>query len=116
MAVVGGEFVREIFAKVNARRSFGRHPFWLRVAGGQVSQAGMCVFAQQFFLQVREFPRAISALHSRCTRAEDRVKVAESLYEEETGKISGSAPHPELFMRIGLGVGLSRDDMIHAKP
>src|SRR5271156_4423432 len=108
-------FVREIFAMVKERRSFGRHPIWHRIADGKVSQTGLCNFAVQFFLQVREFPRALSALHSRCTNAEERVKLAESLYEEETGKISGSAPHPELFIRLGLGVGLSREDMIHGK-
>ena len=87
-------FVREIFAMVKERRSFGRHPIWHRIAEGKVSQTGLCNFATQFFLQVREFPRALSALHSRCVNAEERVKLAESLYEEETGKISGSAPHP----------------------
>jgi len=109
-------FVREIFAMVKERRSFGRHPIWHRIADGKVSQAGLCAFAVQFFLQVREFPRALSALHSRCFNADERVKLAESLYEEETGRISGSAPHPELFIRLGLGLGLSRDDMIHGKP
>ena len=53
---------------------------------------------KQFFLQVREFPRALSALHSRCFNAEERLKLAESLYEEETGKISGSAP------RVSVGI------------
>jgi len=116
MAHPSEAFVSEIFAKVKARRSFGRHPFWLKIADGKVSQEGMCVFATQFFLQVREFPRAVSALHSRCYDAGERVKLAESLYEEETGLISGSAPHPELFIRLGLGLGLDRDDMVHGKP
>src|SRR5713101_1786316 len=115
MATPSDGFVREIFAKVKERRSFGRHPFWLQIRDGKVSQTGLCNFATQFFLQVREFPRALSALHSRCVNAEERVKLAESLYEEETGKISGSAPHPELFIRLGLGLGLSREDMIHGK-
>lgn len=116
MAHVSDGFVRELFAMVKERRSFGRHPLWLEIQDGKVSQAGLSIFATQFFLQVREFPRALSALHSRCTSAEERVKLAESLYEEETGKISGSAPHPELFMRIGLGVGLGRSDLIDGKP
>jgi pyrroloquinoline-quinone synthase len=115
MAPASDGFVREIFAKVKERRSFGRHPFWLQIRDGKVSQSGLCIFATQFFLQVREFPRALSALHSRCFNAEERVKLAESLYEEETGKISGSAPHPELFIRLGLGLGMAREDMIHGK-
>ncbi len=115
MAAMSDGFVREIFAMIKERRSFGRHPIWHRIAAGNVSQAGLCNFAIQFFLQVREFPRALSALHSRCLNAEERVKLAESLYEEETGRISGSAPHPELFIRLGLGLGLSRDDIVHGK-
>src|SRR5258708_20613160 len=98
-------FVREIFTMVKERRSFGRHPFWHRIADGKVSQSGLCSFATQFFLQVREFPRALSALHSRCVNAEQRVNLAESLYEWETRKISRTAPHPESFIRLRLGVG-----------
>jgi pyrroloquinoline-quinone synthase len=116
MAAINDGFVRELFAMVKERRSFGRHPFWLQIADGKVGQSAMCTFATQFFLQVREFPRALSALHSRCFNADERVKLAESLYEEETGKISGSAPHPELFIRIGLGLGLGRNDLVQGKP
>jgi pyrroloquinoline-quinone synthase len=116
MAGINDGFVRELFAMVKERRSFGRHPFWLMITEGRVGQSEMATFATQFFLQVREFPRALSALHSRCFNADERVKLAESLYEEETGKISGSAPHPELFIRVGLGLGLSRADLIDGKP
>jgi pyrroloquinoline quinone (PQQ) biosynthesis protein C len=104
MAQSGSGFVGEIFAKLKARRSLGRHPFRLKIADGKVSQEGMCIFATQFFLQVREFPRAVSALHSRCYDSGERLKLAESLYEEDTGMISGSAPHLELFIRLGLGL------------
>src|SRR5208282_2283473 len=116
MAAMNDGFVREIFAMVKERRSFGRHPIWHRIADGKVSQEGLCNFAAQFFLQVREFPRALSALHSRCYNAAERVKLAESLYEEETGLISGSAPHPELFIRVGVGLGMKREELVDAKP
>src|SRR5262252_1962476 len=116
MAAASESFVKDLFAMVKERRSFGRHPLWRRIGEGKVARDGMKTFAAQFYLQVREFPRAVSALHSRCNDADERVKLAESLYEEETGKISGSAPHPELFIRLGLGLGLDRQDMIHGKP
>jgi pyrroloquinoline-quinone synthase len=109
-------FVRELFATVHERRSFGRHPLWLKIAEGKVSRTGMRTFAAQFFLQVREFPRAVSALHSRCHDPGERLKLAESLYEEETGKLSGSAPHPELFIRIGTGLGMKREEVVEARP
>src|ERR1700676_4277769 len=116
MASPSDGFVREIFAKVKERRSFGRHPFWLQMRDGKVSQTGLCIFATQFFLQVREFPRALSALHSRCYNAAERIKLAESLYEEETGSISGSAPHTEFVIRVGVGLGMKREELVEAKP
>jgi len=106
-------FVAELRDLVDSRRSFGGHPLWLAIRDGQLSQAALPTFAVQFFLQVREFPRAVSALHANCTDAAQRVELAESLYEEETGLISGCGmSHPELFMLFGVELGLSRDDMI----
>lgn len=116
MAENNEKMVRDLFALVHERRSFGRHPLWLKIRDGKVPKLKMPVFAAQFFLQVREFPRALSAMHSRCTNMAERVKLAESLYEEETGLISGSAPHPELFIRFGLGLGMKREELTEARP
>jgi pyrroloquinoline quinone (PQQ) biosynthesis protein C len=58
-------FVKDLFAMVKERRSFGRHPLWRRIGEGKVGRDGMKTFAAQFFLQVREFPRAVSALLRR---------------------------------------------------
>jgi pyrroloquinoline-quinone synthase len=114
MAAPSEAFVRELFDFVRERRSFGRHPLWQKIAAGRLPRDRMPIFAAQFFLQVREFPRALSALHSRCNNSAERIKLAESLYEEETGRISGSAPHPELFIRLGLGLGMRREEMTDA--
>jgi pyrroloquinoline-quinone synthase len=116
MASDNKQFVGDLFKLVHERRSFGQHPLWKKIEAGQVPKDKMKTFAQQFFLQVREFPRAVSALHSRCYDSQERLKLAESLYEEETGRLSGSAPHPELFIRLGMGFGLQREEMTAAKP
>ena len=103
--------------RIGERRSFGGHPLWHRIADGGVDRAALQRFAVQFFLQVREFPRAVSALHTSCPYAQERRMLAESLYEEETGKISGCGlPHPELFILFGEGVGLHRDAMLEGEP
>jgi pyrroloquinoline-quinone synthase len=103
--------------RIHARRSFGGHPLWHRIAEGGVDPAGLKQFAVQFFLQVREFPRAVSALHTACPYAEERRMLAESIYEEETGLISGcNLPHPELFIRFGEALGLPRDDLVAGEP
>ena len=100
-----------------ARRSFGGHPLWQRIAEGGVDREGLKIFAIQFFLQVREFPRAVSALHAKCPEAEERVMLAESIFEEETGRISGAdMSHPELFIRFGRALGLERAELTLGEP
>jgi len=110
-------FVDELRAMIDAGRAFGRHPLWRRIEDGKLPRAGLGPFAVQFFLQVREFPRAVSALHSSCPDAHERAELAESLYEEETGRISGcNVSHPELFIRFGEGVGLARGALVDGVP
>jgi pyrroloquinoline-quinone synthase len=109
--------VQDLRAMIDAGRAFGRHPLWRRITEGEIPRAALGPFVVQFFLQVREFPRAVSALHSSCPDARERVELAESLYEEETGRISGcNVSHPELFMRFGEGVGGARDAMLAGVP
>jgi len=110
-------FVDELKAMIEARRSFGGHPLWHEIAAGRVSLAGLRLFARQFFLQVREFPRAVSALHSNCPFPDERIRLAESVYEEETGRISGcDLPHPELFLAFGRALGQTRESLTDARP
>ena len=110
-------FMRELQETVDKKRTFGRHPLWLAIGRGELPHASLCTWAGQFFLQVREFPRAVSGLHTSCPFSDERIKLAESLYEEETGRISGcNLPHPELFIRFGEGLGLERSALVDAKP
>src|SRR2546422_8462098 len=113
----GAAFVEDRRAVTEAGRACGRHPLWRRLAEGRLPRSSLGPFAVQFFLQVREFPRAVSALHSSCPDIQERIELAESLYEEETGRISGSnVSHPELFVRFGEGVGVPRDAMVNGVP
>lgn len=109
-------FGESLMREVRERRSFGGHPLWFKIADGRLSRAALGEFAKQFFLQVVEFPKAVSALHSRCPDLGERVKLAESIYEEETGRLSGSKPHPELLLDFAAGVGVPRADMLAAAP
>ena len=109
-------FAASLRQLVDSRRSFGGHPLWHRIAEGGVDPDGLRLFAVQFFLQVREFPRAVSALHAGCPYPEERILLAESLYEEEMGRISGcNLPHPELFIRFGEATGLNRDALVNGE-
>jgi len=108
--------IRDLEARIEAKRTFGSHPLWKRIAAGELSIQQLQRFAVQFFLQVREFPRAVSAMHSRCPYDDLRRELAESVYEEESGRISGcNLPHPELFIQFGTALGLDRSDMTEGK-
>ncbi len=110
-------FSQDLAARIEARRTFGNHPLWLELADGKLSREQLKLFAAQFFLQVREFPRAVSAMHSNCTFPEERMELAENVYEEETGRLSGcNQSHPELFIRFGEAVGLTRAEMVEGHP
>jgi pyrroloquinoline-quinone synthase len=111
------DFIRDLTTRIEARRTFGTHPLWLAIADGTLSRQQMQVFAVQFFLQVREFPRGISAMHANCPFPKERIALAESIYEEETGRISGcNLPHPEVFIRFGEALGLKRGEMVDGQP
>jgi pyrroloquinoline-quinone synthase len=110
-------FIADLLARIAARRSFGGHPLWHEIADGKLSRAQLRRFAVQFFLQVREFPRAVSAMHANCPFPDERRALAESVYEEETGRISGcNQPHPELFIRFGEALGLARAELVEGSP
>ncbi len=110
-------FIRDLVARIQARRTFGSHPLWHAIADGKLSREQLRLFAVQFFLQVREFPRAVSAMHANCPFPEERKELAESVYEEETGRLSGcNLPHPELFIRFGEALGLRRAELVEGRP
>ena len=73
-------FAASLQDTIVSRRSFGGHPLWHRIAEGGVEREQLGIFAVQFFLQVREFPRAVSGLHARCPDLAERAMLAESLY------------------------------------
>jgi len=68
-------------------------------------------FRHEYSVYVRDFP----VLLARCLGQvpdlpEVRRALAENLYEEQTGGLSKSGPHPELFLRMMEGLGFSRSD------
>jgi len=65
-------------------------------------------YQQEHAVYVRDFPVLLSRVHARCPHPEVRQDLAENLYEEETGGLSRSKPHPELFLEMMQGLGFAR--------
>ena len=66
-------------------------------------------FQQEWEVYVRDFPQLLArVLGHRETPQEVRAMLAANIYEEQTGGISGTTSHPELFLRMMEGCGLDR--------
>ena len=67
-------------------------------------------FRHEYLVYVRDFPVLIAGALAQVPPVEDvRKALAENIYEEQTGGLSGTAPHPELFLRMMDGLGFRRD-------
>lgn len=68
-------------------------------------------FRHEYLVYVRDFPILVARALGNVPPFEDvRGALAENVYEEQTGGISKSAPHPELFLRMMEGLGYARGD------
>ena len=68
-------------------------------------------FRHEYLVYVRDFPVLLARALGRTPPIDAvRKSLAENLYEEQTGGISKSAPHPELFLRMMEGMGFKRAD------
>jgi pyrroloquinoline-quinone synthase len=85
------------------------HRAWKRWIGPGVTREQLRVsFEQEWLVFVRDFPRLLGRVHGNCPVPELRRALAANLYEEETGGLSGTRPHPELFLDQMAALGFER--------
>jgi len=73
-------------------------------------------FRHEFHTYVRDFPVLLGRVLGQGPPDAVRAALAENIYEEQTGKLSLGRPHPELFMVMMEGLGLSREEIADVKP
>ena len=82
------------------------HWAWPHFAEGQIPLDRLKVhFEQEWEVYVRDFPVLLARVLGLGPPTKVRRALAETLYEEQTGGLSGSDPHPELFLRMMAGCG-----------
>jgi pyrroloquinoline-quinone synthase len=70
-------------------------------------------FRHEYLVYVRDFPVLLAGALTIVPPLPDvRAALAENIYEEQTGALSQSAPHPELFLRMMEGLGFARADFV----
>lgn len=84
-----------------------QHPFYQAWSKGELNIKILQNYAKRYYLQVKTFPRFISAIHTRCPEIEARKALLHNLVEEELhGK-----DHPELWVQFAEGLGVKRENM-----
>lgn len=103
--------VQEIDARIE-QRSLLRHSFYRKWVEGRLPLAALQEYARQYYAFESEFPRFLSALHTRTKEAWARRALLENLWDEEHGEEN----HAELWLRFAEGVGVRREDVRAASP
>ena len=87
------------------------HPFYRAWVDGQLSLEALQVYVQQYWHHVAAFPQYVSAAHATCPDMATRQVLLENLIEEERGPDN----HPELWVRFGEALGLTRERVMTAE-
>jgi pyrroloquinoline-quinone synthase len=72
-------------------------------------------FQQEWEVYVRDFPILLARILGHAPPQDVCAMLAANIYEEQTGGISGSASHPELFLRMMEGCGFTRAQFGHVQ-
>lgn len=72
-------------------------------------------FAQEWATYVRDFPVLLARVLGHGPPDDVRRPLAENIYEEQTGGLSGGIPHPELFLRMIDGLRVARESITNAE-
>jgi pyrroloquinoline quinone (PQQ) biosynthesis protein C len=113
---VDREVFQESLLRVMERKL---HWAWPAFSSGLVKKSLLHIhLEQEYATYVRDFPVLLGFAYVQCPIAAVRRELAENLYEEETGGMSGGRPHPELFLEYprGLGMDLSRFEHVTYLP
>lgn len=99
----------QIDAKVAARTMLS-HPFYQAWTEGRLPIETLADYSRQYFHHVAEFPRAVSAVHSKCPDRDGRRMLAENLAEEE-GVEAGKQDHASLWLMFAAGIGADAESV-----
>lgn len=83
------------------------HTFYQRWQAGELTKEELQGYAKEYYAFEKEFPRFLSALHTKCEDQEIRQGILENLMDEE----NGSENHIELWLRFAEGLGVKRDEV-----
>lgn len=87
-----------------------KHPFYKAWSAGMLTLEHLRIYAAQYFYQVLNFPRYLSATLSQCTDPQAQQILLENLIEEAYIK-PGKCNHPQYFLQFAQGLGLTEEQI-----
>ncbi|MDB9313176.1 CADD family putative folate metabolism protein [Spirulina sp. CS-785/01] len=106
--LTGQDFLTQIDAMIDQHHLL-KHPFYQLWNEGKLTLPMLQEYAQEYYLQVHNFPTYVSATHAACDNLKIRQMLLENLMEEEWG----SSNHPELWLRFAEGLGVDREAVLN---
>lgn len=103
------DFLTQLDAQIAAKHVL-THPFYQAWNRGELSLEALRDYACQYYQHVAAFPTYLSALHSRIADPDSRKPILQNLLDEE----AGSPNHPELWLQFAEGLGLTKEQVLHA--
>jgi pyrroloquinoline quinone (PQQ) biosynthesis protein C len=119
MAALSGEqFATQLKADLEARKAFRNHPWIKKFERGELTKEQVRTWVeQQYYVTGHDGHILLSAMLGKAPNDKIRQEIIENIIEETTGsKIEGSAPHNELYIRLGEALESSREKMTNLEP
>lgn len=105
------DLLERIDAMIDERHLL-RHSFYRAWTDGTLPTESLRDYARQYYGFEANFPRFLSAIHSRSDRPDVRAALLENLWDEEHGE----ANHRELWLRFAEGIGVGRKEVVGSEP
>lgn len=92
------------------------HWAWPSFSGNTLTKDQLKIhFQQEYAVYVRDFPVFLARIHGQNPPSDVRGMLARNIYEEDTGGLSVSRSHPELFHEMMRGLGYDAKDFKNIK-
>ena len=116
MALTPAELTQTLKRMLEQRKAYQDHPWIQRYLKGELSRAQIRTWIEQHYCTVGDVHDIFGPIYAGCPDPQVRVRMLENLWEEETGKITGSAPHRELMCRLIEALEGTREEVARLKP